>query len=87
MANLSSDVSSKANGLSRDFETNYNKVMTAGERAADTAKDFAKRSEGYLRTSQKYVRENPTSGAAIALAAGAVIGAVVGMRMRKSSKV
>ncbi len=87
MANLTNDIASKANGYNREFDTTYNKVLSAGEKAAESAKDLARRGEGYLKSSQKYVRENPTSGAAIALAAGTVLGAIVGMRMRKTPKV
>jgi len=84
------DFSTKATGIEKGF---MSASQEAGERVgelastiADSASDYLKKSQDYLVTGKKYVKENPLKGISIAIGAGAVAGSLitlVAMRQRR----
>ncbi len=92
MAMTPSEVSSKANGQTRDFKAKVqgaegqleHLTHTAGEKFGEIAADFAATSSEYVKSSREYVRENPGKVIAAAAIAGVVTGSLLTMAMRRS---
>jgi ElaB/YqjD/DUF883 family membrane-anchored ribosome-binding protein len=54
----------------------------SGKAVGDMASNLARSTNQYVRSSRDFVRDNPTTGVAIAAAAGALVGSLVTMSMR-----
>ncbi len=55
----------------------------SGKRLGNVAAGFAHSTTEYVKSGREYVSENPVSGVAIAAAAGAVVGSILTMSMRR----
>lgn len=55
----------------------------AGKRIGAIAADITHKTSEYARAGQEYVKENPTTGVAIAAAAGLVAGSLLTMALRR----
>ena len=92
MANTSNEITSKANGPFADYknkgssiESDFDKMThDAGERMGAMANGIVSTASDYAKTSQKYVKENPAKGVALAVAAGALAGSLITMLARRS---
>jgi ElaB/YqjD/DUF883 family membrane-anchored ribosome-binding protein len=90
MANLSSDISNKANGMATDFKNTVlngehqlqKMAQGAGERVGTMASNFANSTANSVESGREYVRENPIKGVAMAAAAGMVFGSLLTAVMR-----
>ncbi len=55
----------------------------SGKIVGDMAGNLARSTNHYVKSSRDFVRDNPTTGVAIAAAAGALVGSLVTMGMRR----
>lgn len=78
-SNGATELKNKAQSAGLQFEK---AVENIGEKAGSMASDLANSTSDTLRTSQEYVKENPTKGVAIAAAAGIVVGSLLTMALR-----
>ena len=91
MARSTQEILKKANGSARDLvsqlqsaEAELEKMShDAGERLGEFASGIADRTQDALKTSQKYVKENPGKSVALAAAVGAMTGGLIVALRRK----
>ncbi len=55
----------------------------SGRKLGNAAAGFAQSTTEYVKSGREYVSENPVSGVAIAAAAGAVVGSILTLSMRR----
>jgi len=55
----------------------------SGRRLGSVASDLAHSTTEYVKSGREYVTEHPVSGVAIAAAAGAVVGSLITLSMRR----
>ena len=91
MEQSKNEILNKANGLAQDFKNKMNSgeksmeklSLEAGEKVGAMASDFANTTADYMKTSREYVQKNPSTGVAIAAAAGLVVGSLLTIALRK----
>ena len=94
MSNYTGDAAVKGNGATTDFKAKMHgaenqiekMAMNAGEKVGAYASSIADTSANTLRSSREFVKENPVKGVAYAAAAGLVLGGLLTMAFRRSSK-
>lgn len=83
-----------------NFKTNENTMKTshgnptevgleqlakdAGKKVGDMGSEIAAKASTYVKTGREYVAENPVKGVAIAAAAGAVVGSLLTLGLRRN---
>lgn len=91
METTKSESLKNANGLLKDFKHNNpneeisleSLSQSTGKKLGTMTSDLAHSSNEYVKSGRKFVVENPMKGVAIAAAAGAVIGSLMTLAIRK----
>lgn len=94
MANMTNDLSNKANGAASDFKNKIQNTehqiermaQPAGQSIGSMTSEFASSAAETMKMSRDHVKANPVKGVAIAAAAGLVTGSLLSIifRGRKS---